>query len=136
MHQHKNMRGIFFFLTVLFLLAACNQEQEKDAERLLTGDDSKTWKTDQKNIASGEDRALTQPEGEQQISFNEDGTFELRNQSGTRTGTWTYSPSERTLELVFDDRPAITESYYVNRLEEDTLNIRDPDGATMQYTST
>lgn len=125
----------YILVTAFCLLLACTNGQEEDPEKLLAGENSKTWKTDQKHTASGNERSLTQADGDQQIQFNADGTFQISDGSETQRGSWTYRPTERMLELSFENQPGIIESFYVTRLEENSLDVRDPDGATMQFTA-
>jgi outer membrane biogenesis lipoprotein LolB len=135
MYQHNYLRSIFLFLTAFLLLSACGDSEHQDAEQILAGEESKTWRIDQETTATGDQRALTQSEDTQRVTFSADGTFQVRDATEVRTGTWTYRPTERMLELEFDDQPGIAETYYVSRLEEDALDVRAPDGATMQYTA-
>lgn len=137
MNQAHHLFGkIYILLTAFCLLAACaDGREEEEPEQLLAGENSKTWRTDQKHTASGNERSLTQADGNQQIQFNADGTFQIRDGSETQSGTWNYRPTERMLELDFEEQPGITESYYVTRLNENSLDVRDPDGATMQFTA-
>lgn len=132
---HPIFRRTYILLTALCLLLACTNGQKENPERLLAGENSKTWSTDQKHTASGDERSLTQADGDQQIQFNRDGTFQISDGRETQRGSWTYRPTERMLELSFDEQPGIIESYYVTRLEENSLDVRAPDGATMQFTA-
>lgn len=129
------LRSLCIFAASLCLLFACSNGQEENPEKLLAGETSKTWVTDQKHTASGNERSLTQAEGDQKIEFNNEGSFRITDGSESQEGTWTYRPTERMLELSFDDQPGIVESFYVTRLTENNLDVRAPDGATMQFTT-
>lgn len=133
--QHPVFKRLYMFFIAACLLLACSNEKEEEPEKLLAGENSKIWTTDQQHTASDNDRSLTQANVDQQIQFNTDGSFQIREGSQTQEGTWTYRPTERMLELVFDDQPGISESFYVTRLEKNTLDVRAPDGATMQFTA-
>lgn len=133
--QRPVFKRLYLFFMAACLLFACSSDKEEEPEKLLAGENSKTWTTDQEHTASNNDRSLTQANGDQQIQFSTDGSFQIREGNQTQRGTWTYSPTERMLELVFDDQPGITESFYVTRLEENALDVRAPDGATMQFTA-
>lgn len=129
------LRRLYIFAAALCLLFACSNGQEENPEKLLAGETSKTWITDQKHIASGNEQSLTQARGDQKIEFNNDGSFRITDGSDSQSGNWSYRPTERMLELSFDNQPNIVESFYVTRLTENSLDVRAPDGATMQFTT-
>jgi hypothetical protein len=120
------------FLLLASLFFACEGEKENNPHELIAGADSKTWVASKEINIEGEEEKLSPAEGQQELQFFSNGTFQMKNKSEFHTGKWTYEGGNRELQLIFDDKPALAEVFYVNRLEKDQINVRAPDGGTMK----
>lgn len=120
----------FFFILLLFF-AGCEGEKKDNPQEIIAGEDSKTW-ISSKEVNPGEEEKIKRTEEPQEFRFSADGTFQLRSGEVVHTGTWTYERGNRELQLIFDRKPGLIEIFYVTRLEEDQLDLRAPDGGTMQ----
>lgn len=131
------MKSFYLSFSWCFLLLAslsfgCEAEKESNPHVLIAGEDSKTWVASKEINIEGEQEKLSPAEDQQELQFFSNGTFQMKNKSEFRTGKWTYEGGNRELQLVFDDKPALAEVFYVNRLEKDQINVRAPDGGTMK----
>lgn len=120
-----------FFLMFLLFFTACEGEKKRSPLEIIAGEDSKTW-IGSKKINPGEAEKIKRAEEPQEFRFSADGTFQLKSGEGLQTGTWTYERGARELQLIFDSKPGLIEVLYVTRLEEDQLDLRAPDGGTLQ----
>ncbi len=115
---------------MLLLAAGCNKKDSVGNASMLTGADSKTWKTAKETTASGEKDKLSSEEKNQEIQFFANGSFSMRSPSQNASGKWTYDAMAKSLSLQFVGSD-LTENFTVLNLTDDDLKLQAADGSQM-----
>ncbi len=127
-----NLKNYFMLLclTCLLLAAGCQKKDTVGNAGMLTGADSKVWKTEKETTASGEKDKLTKEEKQQEIQFFANGSFSMRSPTQNASGKWTYDAMARNLSLQFVGSD-LTENFQVLNLTNDELKLQAADGSQM-----
>ncbi|QNF34587.1 lipocalin family protein [Adhaeribacter swui] len=127
-----NLRNYLMLLsfTLLLFAGACKKKDSVGNAGMLTGADSKVWKTEKETTASGEKDKLTKDEKEQEIQFFANGSFSMRSKTQNASGKWTYDAMARNLSLQFVGSD-LTENFQVLNLTNDELKLQAADGSQM-----
>ncbi|MDQ3290090.1 MAG: lipocalin family protein [Bacteroidota bacterium] len=127
-----NLKNYFMLLclTCLLLAAGCQKKDTVGNASMLTGADSKVWKTEKETTASGEKDKLTKEEKQQEIQFFANGSFSMRSPTQNASGKWTYDAMARNLSLQFVGSD-LTENFQVLNLTNDELKLQAADGSQM-----
>jgi hypothetical protein len=124
--------ALFAALMSLFTIS-CRDDNDRnpgvEANHLLYGDGSKTWKIRKEFDASGDRDKVTKTEKEEVINFHGDNTFSIVDAQGTAKGRWTYDGGS-TLTLHFDG-DTVTESFSVVKMKDRKLRLKAADGSEM-----
>ncbi|PSR52937.1 hypothetical protein AHMF7605_05050 [Adhaeribacter arboris] len=127
-----NLRNYFLLLsfTCLLFTVSCKKKDSIGNAGMLTGADSKVWKTEKETTATGEKDKLTKEEKQQEIQFFANGSFSMRSNTQNASGKWTYDAMARNLSLQFVGSDA-TENFQVLNLTNDELKLQAKDGSQM-----
>ncbi|MDQ4141395.1 MAG: hypothetical protein M3142_12855 [Bacteroidota bacterium] len=127
-----NLRNYLMLLCFTFMLfaAGCQKKDTVGNAGMLTGADSKVWKTEKETTATGEKDKLTKEEKQQEFQFFANGSFSMRSPSQTASGKWTYDAMARNLSLQFVGSD-LTENFQVLNLTNDELKLQAADGSQM-----
>ena len=128
-----NFRSFLTLVSFTLLLgaASCQQKDTVGNASMLTGADSKTWKTEAETTASGEKDKITSDEKKQEIQFFANGSFSMRSPTQNASGKWTYDAMAKNLSLQFVGSD-LTENFQVLSLTNDDLKLQAKDGSMME----
>ncbi|CAA9274521.1 MAG: hypothetical protein AVDCRST_MAG95-2947 [uncultured Adhaeribacter sp.] len=118
------------FSLVLLLAVSCKEKNTVGNASMLSGADSKTWKTDKETTATGEKDKLTSAEKKEEIQFFANGSFSMRSPTQNASGKWTYDAMAKKLSLQFVGSDK-TENFQVSNLSDDELTMVAEDGSQM-----
>ena len=118
------------FSLMLALAIGCKEKNTVGNASMLSGADSKTWKTEKETTAAGEKDKVTSEEKKQIIQFFANGSFSMRSPTQNASGKWTYDAMARSLSLQFVGSDK-TENFQVTNLSDDELTLQAPDGSQM-----
>lgn len=127
-----NLKNYFMLLNFTLLLfgAGCQKKDTVGNAGMLTGADSKVWKTEKETTASGEKDKVTKEEKQQEIQFFANGSFSMRSPTQNASGKWTYDAMAKNLSLQFVGSD-LTENFQVLNLTDDELKLQAADGSQM-----
>lgn len=127
-----HLKNYLLLLSFTFLLfaAGCQKKDTVGTASMLTGADSKTWKTEKETTAAGEKDKLTKDEKQQEIQFFANGSFSMRSPTQNASGKWTYDAMAKSLSLQFVGSD-LTENFQVLNLTDDELKLQAADGSQM-----
>ncbi|RDC62642.1 lipocalin family protein [Adhaeribacter pallidiroseus] len=125
----KNYLMLLSF-TLLLFGAGCQKKDTVGNAGMLTGADSKVWKTEKETTASGEKDKVTKEEKQQEIQFFANGSFSMRSPTQNASGKWTYDAMAKSLSLQFVGSD-LTENFQVLNLTDDELKLQAADGSQM-----
>ena len=127
-----NLKNYLMLLSFTLLLfgAGCQKKDTVGNAGMLTGADSKVWKTEKETTASGEKDKVTKEEKQQEIQFFANGSFSMRSPTQNASGKWTYDAMAKNLSLQFVGSD-LTENFQVLNLTDDELKLKAGDGSEM-----
>ncbi|QMU28480.1 lipocalin family protein [Adhaeribacter radiodurans] len=127
-----NLKNYLLLLSFTLLLfgAGCQKKDTVGNAGMLTGADSKVWKTEKETTASGEKDKVTKEEKQQEIQFFANGSFSMRSPTQNASGKWTYDAMAKNLSLQFVGSD-LTENFQVLNLTDDELKLQAADGSQM-----
>lgn len=128
-YSFKNFLTLFS-LVFMLVAAGCSEKNTVGNASMLSGADSKTWKTTKETTASGEKNKVTSEEKKQVIQFFANGSFSMRSPTQNASGKWTYDAMARNLSMQFVGSD-MTLNYRVVNLSDDELTMQTPDGSQM-----
>lgn len=111
-------------------MASCG-EKEATPSQIIAGEGSKSWSASRETSASGEKEKPSKAEKAQTMEFYQNGTFQIRDETKFQTGKWNYNETAKVLELIFEDRPDVAESFQVLELDKTEMKLKAADGSTM-----
>lgn len=117
-------------LSLIFYMAACGNDTATPSQ-IIAGDNSKSWTASKETTASGDKEKLSKAEKDQTMEFYRNGSFQIRDESMFQSGKWNYNETAKTLELIFEDRPDVAESFQVLELDKNEMKLQAADGSTM-----
>ncbi len=128
----NNLKNYLMLLSFTLLLfgAGCQKKDTVGNAGMLTGADSKVWKTEKETTASGEKDKVTKEEKQQEIQFFANGSFSMRSPTQNASGKWTYDAMAKNLSLQFVGSD-LTENFQVLNLTDDELKLQAADGSQM-----
>ena len=118
------------FLLLSILTFSCGKK-ESDPQKIFAGESSKKWKADRETTSTGEKDPLTKEEKKEVFEFYSSGKFNISGGSEITNGTWSYDNAGKSLTLKIDNAP-VTESFVVEKLENDEIKLKAADGSTME----
>ncbi|MGV3638949.1 MAG: lipocalin family protein [Adhaeribacter sp.] len=118
-------------LTLLLLASSCKEKTSVGSSSDISGNESKTWKTDKETTATGDKDKLSSEEKKQEIQFFANGSFSMRSPSQNSSGKWTYDTMARTLTLQFVGSDN-TETFQVTNLTKDKMTLVAADNSKME----
>jgi Lipocalin-like domain len=121
----------FFCLSFFLLAVSCKEKNTVGSSTNISGNESKTWKTEKETTAGGEKDKLSSEEKKQEIQFFANGSFSMRSPSQNSSGKWTYDGMARTLTLQFVGSD-MTENFQVLNLTDDEMTLQAADGSKME----
>jgi cell division protein YceG involved in septum cleavage len=122
----------FMLILGIFLaLNACSSKEKDDPNTLIAGENSKSWEAKRETNAAGDKEKLDSAEKGQIMEFYTNGTFQIRSEGIFQSGRWNYNAGAKILELSFDDRPDVAESFQVLELKKGQMKLQAADGSTM-----
>lgn len=124
----RNLTLVCF--TLLLGAAGCQKKDTVGNASMLTGADSRTWKTEAETTATGEKDKITSEEKKQEIQFFANGSFSMRSPTQNASGKWTYDAMAKNLSLQFVGSD-LTENFQVLQLTDDDLKLQAKDGSQM-----
>ncbi|MBA9075477.1 MULTISPECIES: lipocalin-like domain-containing protein [Rufibacter] len=128
-------QGLFTWLVVLCLSVATISCGGKDKEggntKMISGDNSKTWKANKETNSAGDKEKLSSQEKKEQVQFFANGSFNQTSSTETASGTWTYDASTKTLSLTYANNN-VSQNFNVTELTEDEMTLQGPDGSTLE----
>jgi hypothetical protein len=101
-------------------------------EKLIAGENEKTWKAKRETNSEGEKDKLTKAEKEQRVTFWRNGKVKMGDETQTLDGEWSYSGSTLSLQFAGEN---VTENFTVVELDEDKMKLRAADGSEMTMKS-
>ena len=120
-----------FILGLIVSMAACGGNKEEAPASIIAGENSKSWVAKRETNAAGDKEKLDKAEKSQSMEFYSNGTFQIRAEGIFQSGRWNYNESAKVLELMFDDRPDVAETFQVMELDKDEMKLKAADGSTM-----
>ena len=121
----------FLCLTFILLAASCKEKNTVGSPSDISGNESKTWKTEKETTAGGEKDKLSSEEKKQEIQFFANGSFSMRSPSQNSSGKWTYDTMARTLTLQFVGSDN-TETFQVTNLTKNKMTLVAADNSKME----
>jgi hypothetical protein len=121
----------YFCLSFFLLAVSCKEKNTVGSSTNISGNESKTWKTEKETTAGGEKDKLSSEEKKQEIQFFANGSFSMRSPSQNSSGKWTYDAMARTLTLQFVGSD-MTENFQVLNLTDDEMTLQAADGSKME----
>jgi type III secretory pathway component EscR len=125
----KNYLGILT-LFLLIIAAGCKEKNTVGNASMISGNESKTWKTTKETTAAGDKDKLTKEEKNQEIQFFANGSFSMRSATENASGKWTYDAMAKNLTLQFVGSD-MTENFQVLSLSNDEMKLQAGDGSQM-----
>ena len=116
---------------LVFIMVSCGGEDTVGSDSLLSGADNKTWHAAKELNAAGENEPLKQEEQKETLQFYADGRFAMGGGSTLQTGTWSFDQSAKRLSLNMEGQEG-TMNFEVEKLTDDELRLKTPDGSTME----
>lgn len=117
-------------LGLIFYMAACGNK-EATPTQIIAGEGSKSWSASQETTAGGDKEKLSAAEKAQTMEFYRNGSFQIRDESMFQNGKWNYNETAKVLELIFEERPDVAESFQVLELDKNEIKLQAADGSTM-----
>lgn len=121
----------FLGLTLILLASSCKEKNTVGSSSDISGNESKTWKTEKETTAAGDKDKLSSEEKKQEIQFFANGSFSMRSPSQNSSGKWTYDTMARTLTLQFVGSDN-TETFQVTNLTKNKMTLVAADNSTME----
>lgn len=121
----------FLCLTLLLFAAGCKEKNTVGSSSDISGNESKTWKTEKETTAGGEKDKLSSEEKKQEIQFFANGSFSMRSPTQNSSGKWTYDTMARTLTLQFVGSDN-TETFQVTNLTKNKMTLVAADNSKME----
>lgn len=118
-------------MLLVFVMVSCGGKDEEASESLLSGPSSKTWVANKALNAAGDKEKLSSAEKEETMQFYADGRFAMGGGGTLQTGTWQFDKAAKRLSLQFEGAD-VTENFEVEKLTDDKMTLKTPDGATME----
>ncbi len=126
----KNLFLAFSLLALIFTLG-CNKKNEAGSTSNLYGSDSKRWTTDKERNAGGDKVTQTAEDKNTVLQFFSNGNFSMNSNLQTMSGTYRYDQSGKSLMLT-PNGSQTSMSFEVTKLDDDELDLKAPDGSTME----
>lgn len=120
-----------FYLFALVFTVGCNKKGETGGTANLYGADSKRWTTDKERGASGDKVTQTAEDKNTVLQFFSNGNFSMNSNLQTMSGTYRYDQAGRSLMLT-PNGSTTSMSFEVTKLDDDELDLKAPDGSTME----
>lgn len=120
-----------FYMFAFVFAVSCGKKNEAGSTSNLYGTDSKRWTTDKERSASGDKVSQTEEDKNTVLQFFSNGNFSMNSNLQTMSGTYRYDQSGRTLMLT-PNGSTTSMSFEVTRLDDSNLDLKAPDGSTMQ----
>lgn len=120
-----------FYLFALIFSVGCNKKNEAGGTANLYGTDSKKWTTDKERNAGGDKVKQTTEDKNTILQFFSNGNFSMNSNLQTMSGTYRYDQAAKSLMLT-PNGSQTSMSFEVTRLDDDNLDLKAPDGSTME----
>ena len=120
-----------FYLFALVFAVGCNKKNEAGGTANLYGTDSKRWTTDKERDATGDKVKQTKEDENTVLQFFSNGNFSMNSNLQTMSGTYRYDQAAKSLMLT-PNGSQTSMSFEVTRLNDDNLDLKAPDGSTME----
>ncbi|MHA6246497.1 lipocalin family protein [Pontibacter sp. CAU 1760] len=127
----KHTLHAFLSVLLIFVMVSCGGKDEEASESLLSGPSSKTWVANKELNAAGDKEKLSSAEKKETMQFYADGRFAMGGGGTLQTGTWQFDKAAKRLSLQFEGAD-VTENFEVEKLTDDKMTLKTPDGATME----
>jgi hypothetical protein len=123
------LKNYFGVLTIFLLLVAagCKEKNTVATASMISGNESKTWKTTKETNAAGDKDKLTKEEKNQEIQFFSNGSFSMRSATENASGKWTFDAMAKSLSLQFVGSD-MTENFQVLSLSDDEMKLQSSSG--------
>ena len=120
-----------FYLFALLFAVGCGNKNEAGGTANLYGSDSKRWTTNKERDASGDKVTQTEEDKNTVLQFFSNGNFSMNSNLQTMSGTYRYDQAGRTLMLT-PNGSQTSMSFEVTKLDDNELDLKAPDGSTME----
>ena len=120
-----------FYLFALIFAVGCNKKNEAGGTANLYGSDSKRWTTDKERDATGDKVKQTEEDKNTVLQFFSNGNFSMNSNLQTMSGTYRYDQAGKSLMLT-PNGSQTSMSFEVTKLDDNELNLKAPDGSTME----
>lgn len=131
--EKLKFKHLYFAIAVLALVFvfACNKKPEAGSTSMLYGENSKRWHTDKERDASGDKVKQSKEDESTVLQFFANGNFSMNSNTQTMSGTYTYDQATRNITLTPANNPN-SFTFEVTKLDENELDLKAPDGSTME----
>jgi hypothetical protein len=120
-----------FYLFALTFAVGCNKKNEAGGTANLYGSDSKRWTTHKERNAGGDKVKQTAEDENTVLQFFANGNFSMNSNLQTMSGTYRYDQAGKSLMLT-PNGSTTSMSFEVTKLDDDELDLKAPDGSTME----
>jgi hypothetical protein len=126
----KHLFLAFYMFALVFALS-CGNKNEAGSTSNLYGTGSRKWVTDKEKNASGGKVSQTEEDKSTVLQFFSNGNFSMNSNLQTMSGTYRYDQNAKSLMLT-PNGSTTSMSFEVTKLDEDELDLKAPDGSTME----
>lgn len=131
--KNLKVKHLFFVCSMLALMFvfACSKKKEAGGASLLYGENSKRWHAEKEKDAGGDKVKQTDEDKSAVMQFFANGNYSMTSNTQNSAGTYTYDQAGRSITLT----PTGSETsmaFEVTKLDDDELDLKAPDGSTMQ----
>ncbi|KAA9346057.1 hypothetical protein [Adhaeribacter soli] len=107
------------------------KKNEAGSTSNLYGTGSRKWVTHKEKNASGGKVSQTEEDKSTVLQFFSNGNFSMNSNLQTMSGTYRYDQNAKSLMLT-PNGSTTSMSFEVTKLDDDELDLKAPDGSTME----